>query len=161
MTTQAIATSQTIQELQLNPAVQGAVARQSSADFGMLMALMSSDFALPNDFAELANEAQDLNIAVSPEPKPLGDDETRSSAARISEQFHQGGLASAKLQHGLTPDALAYQTPEHQGLGEDVFHNLGYHQRQALTNASNKAELEPLVNKLIVNRRQAQLAYCA
>jgi hypothetical protein len=161
VSTTTIDTTASIQELQLNPAISRAVNTQSSADFGILMAMLNSDFALPKDAVDTSTNDSIANIKVAPEAKPIADDQAKINAAEISNQFHQGGLQSAKLQQALTPDALTYPTAEHQGLGEEVYHNLGYHHRKSLGQSIKVSTLEPLINALTTNLRESQLAHCA
>lgn len=161
MSTPIIDTTASIQELQLTPAISRAVNTHSSADFGMLIAMLSNEFALPKDAIDITPSDSISSIKISPQAALIADEQAKLNAAEISKQFHNGGLQSAKLQQALTPDALTYPADHHQGLAEDVYHNLGYHHRQSLGQPSKVTELEPLINTLTTNLRESQLAYCA
>ncbi|MGR5119123.1 VC2046/SO_2500 family protein [Vibrio astriarenae] len=135
-----------INELQIGSGINRAVHEGRRADFALFLSMFSHDIreVTPVDSIEEITTSDELlrkEFQLS-QPQSL-----RSSAASYdtsaeqARQFQQGGMASAKLSHYLTPEVLAFM-PEHTAdLPEEVYHNLSYHQLRHLNTPDNKAKL--------------------
>lgn len=152
-----------LNELQLGGGICNAVKTNSRADFALLVAMFSNDVreTTPVESVKKLDDPQAVlrkNLGV-PESQPLRSDaESYGKSAHIAQQFHQSGIQAAKLQQGLTPDALAYMTENTHDLGEEVYRNLSNHSLRTLK--SEPAELNSdghLYNELLLNRRQSQI----
>ncbi|GAL10146.1 potential queD like 2 [Vibrio astriarenae] len=135
-----------INELQAGNGINRAVHEGRRADFALFLSMFSHDIreVTPVDSIEEIVTSDDLlrkEFQLS-EPQAL-----RSSApsydtsAEQARQFQQGGMASAKLSHYLTPEALAYLPENTADLPEEVYHNLSYHQLRHLNTPDNTAKL--------------------
>jgi hypothetical protein len=152
-----------INELQCGQSVNQAVTQNRRADFALILAMLSGDprETTATEVIETAEHTDsDLRkhfALASPQPLRSGQ-ETYAYGAQISQQFHHAGISSAKLQHYLKPDALAY-SPEHTfDLDESVYHNLSGHQRRSLEEKEPEQTLTyGLYNQLVTNRRLSQI----
>jgi hypothetical protein len=161
-----------INELQCGETINQAISQARRADFSLLLAMLSHEVtetvgiteALPaQDMSETALETvleTPLRTHFSlPQPQPLqSSQETYFRGASIASSFHDGGMAGAKLQNYLQPDALAYLPEQTYQLDELVYHNLSGHSRRLLANEEIPPHLtQDLYNQLITTRRLSQI----
>lgn len=126
-----------ISELHFGQGISQAVTHGRRADFALLLALFSNDVRdnTPVDKIEAPPTTEQVlrqrfELA---EPQRLENDESSYQiSARQAALFHQGGMASAKLSHYLTPEVLTYRPQDTQGLPEEVYLNLSGHERRHL-----------------------------
>lgn len=155
-----------INELQLGDHICAAVEQHRRADFSLLIAMFSEDVRETVSIQHLNLESktesklrEELQV-----PKPVelrSNEHSYSKGARISEQFHQGGIQSARLQNGLNPDSLAYMTEHTHNLGEDVFRNLSFHSKRTLKSAPEPTISDHLYKKLVINQIESQIRQVA
>ncbi|MGL6259164.1 VC2046/SO_2500 family protein [Vibrio sp. WXL103] len=135
-----------INELQTGGNINRAVHEGRRADFALFLSMFSDDIreVTPVDSVEETITSDDLlrrelQLAT---PQPLrSDSASYDVGSENARQFQQGGMASSKLNHYLTPEALAY-LPEHtHDLPEEVYHNLSHHQQRRLNTPDQKAKL--------------------
>ncbi len=160
MSTTELHSINSIKSIDFNTQINGAVQTQSNADFAMLLALLNNEINEPH----IALPAEPEKIVDNTPKQPLfGAEQERLNGERVSELFHQGSITSAKLAHALNPEALAFRSELHHGLGEDVFHNLSYYQQQELVQEEEAPTnpLHSLHSSLIDNMRLSQLGRVA
>lgn len=155
-----------INELQLGDDICAAIEQHRRADFSLLVAMFSQDvretISIPPINTESKTELKLREELQVPNPVELHSNElSYNKGARISEQFHQGGLQSARLQNGLNPDSLAYVAERTHDLGEEVFHNLSFHTKRTLTHSPKPTLSDHLYQKLVVNQRESQIRQVA
>ncbi len=151
-----------INELQVGDNICAAVKQHRRADFALLVAMFSEDIRetvsiTPVDLTSNSeSELRDkLQVPISAELR--SNQESYLKGARISEQFHQGGLQSARLQNGLNPDSLAYLTEHTHDLGEDVYRNLSFHTKRSLKSTPAPTLTDHLYQKLVINQMRSQI----
>lgn len=152
-----------ISELNLGSGISHAVHQGRRADFSLMLALFSNDvrdntpveqIVQPNTTEALLRQRFELS-----EPQALRNDQSSYSiSARQADNFHQGGLASAKLCHYLKPEVLAYLPEDTQDFPEDIYLNLSGHERRHLAEKSVPESLPAdMYNQLVVAFRHDQL----
>ncbi len=126
---------------QQTSAISAAVEENRRADFAFLVAMFADDVC---------------ELALANNPALRSCSKSYDKSALIAQQFHQGGLHSARLQNNLNPDALAYMTEHTHDLGEEVYRNLSAHTQRSLspkaTEASSGAHL---YNALLLNQAKS------
>lgn len=144
-----------INELQIGTGISQAVLHGRRADFSLMLALFSNDVrdTTPVEAIEQVETTEDVlrqrfELQV---PQTLRSDQSSYQiSARQADLFHQGGLASAKLSHYLTPEVLAYLPEDTQDLPEEVYLNLSGHERRHLAQKTPKtllpSDLYPQLN---------------
>ncbi|BDU37915.1 VC2046/SO_2500 family protein [Vibrio nigripulchritudo] len=126
-----------ISELNVGNGISQAVNTGRRADFALLVSMFSNDVR-DNTPVEVIESPENSEQKLRKEfdlatPQPLrSNEETFTRSAQQADLFHKSGLASAKLAHGLSPDALAYMPEETFDLPEEVYHNLSCHERRKL-----------------------------
>ncbi|CED70996.1 VC2046/SO_2500 family protein [Aliivibrio wodanis] len=153
-----------INEVQFGSNLNHAMEAGRRADFALMMSLLSNDLR-ENTPVEKINE-KTLTENLLRQRFQLADaqilrsnEESYSRSASQANQFHNGGLASAKLQHGLAPDAMAYMPQDTCDLPEDVYHNLSGHQRRQLESGNEifNAIPQDLYNELVTAKRHSEM----
>ncbi|WP_434761871.1 VC2046/SO_2500 family protein [Vibrio fortis] len=149
-----------INELKFGTGINQAVEQGRRADFALLLSMFSDDVRdnTPLDAfsVEETTESklrQQFGVA---EPQPLRSNQSSYEiSAKQSQGFHQAGLPSAKLNHYLTPEALAFMPEGTHDFPEEVYHNLSTHERRKLAKQP-PAELPhaTLYNELTTAQRQ-------
>ncbi|MDV7103130.1 VC2046/SO_2500 family protein [Vibrio sp. TH_r3] len=152
-----------INQLQMGETICKAVSEKRRADFALLVAMFSDDVRDNTPLDQLSTQTiseQELHNQFQIPVKQLlrSNQDSYAKSAHIANNFHQGGITSAKLQHELNPDALAYMTEHTCDLGEEVYNNLSIHAQHSLV-ASKKAAIatNDLYQHLVVNRRESQI----
>ncbi|MCG9787644.1 VC2046/SO_2500 family protein [Vibrio barjaei] len=153
-----------ISELQCGTSLCRAVEQGRRADFSLILSMFSHD-------CRETGVIEDIDTAISDEAvlrqrfnvptaqKLQGELDDYQTSAAIANQFHQGGLASAKLQHYSTPEPLNYQPTDTRGLSEEVYQNLSGHTRRQLVQGSAKTpNVDYLYNRLSTAYRKDTLA---
>lgn len=133
-----------ISELNVGSGISQAVNTGRRADFALLVSMFSNDVRdnTPVETVETQEISDDrlrqqFDLA---EPQALrSNEESYERSALQANLFHKSGIASARLAHGLSPDALAYLPQGTHDLPEEVYHNLSGHERRKLaeTTATN------------------------
>ncbi|KQA99801.1 queuosine biosynthesis protein QueD [Vibrio metoecus] len=151
-----------ISELHFGQGISQAVTQGRRADFALLLALFSNDVR-DNTPIDKIHESptteqvlrQRFELA---EPQPLENDESSYQiSAKQAALFHEGGIASAKLSHYLTPEALTYRPQDTQGFPEEVYLNLSGHERRHLAEKTPTALLaKDFYHRLATAYRQDQ-----
>ncbi|WP_104401844.1 VC2046/SO_2500 family protein [Vibrio penaeicida] len=129
-----------ISELNVGSDISQAVNTGQRADFALLVSMFSNDVRdnTPVETVETQEVSDDklrqqFDLAT---PQTLrSNDESYERSAVQANLFHKSGIASARLAHGLAPDALAYLPQGTHNLPEEVYHNLSGHERRKLTEA--------------------------
>lgn len=135
-----------INELQIGTGISQAVLHGRRADFSLMLALFSNDVrdTTPVEAIEQVETTEDVLRQrfelQAPQTLRSGQSSYQISA-RQADLFHQGGLASAKLSHYLTPEVLAYLPEDTQDLPEEVYLNLSGHERRHLAQKTPKTLL--------------------
>jgi len=152
-----------ISELHFGQGISQAVTQGRRADFSLLLALFSNDVRdnTPVDKIDQTPTTEQLlrqRFELAP-PQPLANDHSSYQiSANQAAQFHQGGMASAKLSHYLTPEALTYRPQDTQGLPEEVYLNLSGHERRHLADKTPISLLaKDFYQRLATAYRQDQL----
>ena len=126
-----------INELKFGTGINQAVEQGRRADFALLLSMFSDDVRDNTPLDTLSVEEttesklrQQFGVA---EPQPLRSNQSSYDiSAKQSQGFHEGGLPSAKLNHYLTPEALAFLPEGTHDFPEEVYHNLSTHERRKL-----------------------------
>lgn len=140
-----------------------AVEENRRADFALLVAMFSDDLSesVPVETIDEITTSEDqlrveLNVAKAQALR--SNSQSYDKSAAIANQFHQGGMQSARLQNGLNPDSLAYLTEYTHDLGEEVYRNLSFHTQRALKSEPKTMKTDGyLYNELICNMRERQI----
>ncbi|MCG6218656.1 MULTISPECIES: VC2046/SO_2500 family protein [Vibrio] len=144
-----------INELQIGTGISQAVLHGRRADFSLMLALFSNDVrdTTPVEAIEQVETTEDVlrqRFELQAPQTLRSDQSSYQISARQAELFHQGGLASAKLSHYLTPEVLAYLPEDTQDLPEEVYLNLSGHERRHLAQKTPKtllpSDLYPQLN---------------
>ncbi len=153
-----------ISELQFGSNLNHAMEAGRRADFALMMSLLSSDLreTAPVEEANEKKLTEDLlrqRLQLAEAQLLRSNEESYSRAASQAHQFHNGGIASAKLQHSLAPDAIAYMPQDTYNLPEDLYHNLSGHQRRQLESGNESFHSIPqdLYNALVTAKRYAEM----
>ncbi|MDR9829615.1 VC2046/SO_2500 family protein [Vibrio sp. FNV 38] len=138
--------SNIINELQTGSGINRAVHEGRRADFSLFLSMFSHDIreVTPVDSIEEIITSDDILRKEFQLAEPQSLRSTTASydtSAEQARQFQQGGIASAKLNHYLTPETLAYLPQNTADLPEEVYHNLSYHQLRHLNTPDNKPKL--------------------
>ncbi len=159
-----------INELSLNADI-GKKINQSAhdglrSDFALMVSMFSDD---PEEFlpTEEVKQSHDVDKILRsqlgvPEPPPLQSaHDTYERGKKMAELFHGvegGGLAGAKLNDALTPDALVYLPEKTNDLPEDVYHNLSPHQKRKLApDKSPSRQPVDLYGDIVAARRMNEI----
>ncbi|QTG88921.1 hypothetical protein JTI77_01550 [Vibrio furnissii] len=144
-----------INELQIGTGISQAVLHGHRADFSLMLALFSNDVrdTTPVEAIEQVETTEDVlrqRFELQAPQTLRSDQSSYQISARQADLFHQGGLASAKLSHYLTPEVLAYLPEDTQDLPEEVYLNLSGHERRHLAQKTPKtllpSDLYPQLN---------------
>lgn len=144
-----------INELQIGTGISQAVLHGRRADFSLMLALFSNDVrdTTPVEAIEQVETTEDVlrqRFELQAPQTLRSDQSSYQISARQADLFHQGGLASAKLSHYLTPEVLAYLPEDTQDLPEEVYLNLSRHERRHLAQKTPKtllpSDLYPQLN---------------
>ncbi|UHJ59355.1 VC2046/SO_2500 family protein [Vibrio furnissii] len=144
-----------INELQIGTGISQAVLHGRRADFSLMLALFSNDVrdTTPVEAIEQVETTEDVlrqRFELQAPQMLRSDQSSYQISARQADLFHQGGLASAKLSHYLTPEVLAYLPEDTQDLPEEVYLNLSGHERRHLAQKTPKtllpSDLYPQLN---------------
>lgn len=144
-----------INELQIGTGISQAVLHGRRADFSLMLALFSNDVrdTTPVEAIEQVETTEDVlrqRFELQAPQTLRSDQSSYQISARQADLFHQGGLASAKLSHYLTPEVLAYLPEDTQDLPEEVYLNLSGHERRHLAQKTPKtllpSDLYPQLN---------------
>lgn len=144
-----------INELQIGTGISQAVLHGRRADFSLMLALFSNDVrdTTPVEAIEQVETTEDVlrqRFELQAPQTLRSDQSSYQISARQADLFHQGGLASAKLSHYLTPEVLAYLPEDTQDLPEEVYLNLSGHERRHLAHKTPKtllpSDLYPQLN---------------
>lgn len=144
-----------INELQIGTGISQAVLHGRRADFSLMLALFSTDVrdTTPVEAIEQVETTEDVlrqRFELQAPQTLRSDQSSYQISARQADLFHQGGLASAKLSHYLTPEVLAYLPEDTQDLPEEVYLNLSGHERRHLAQKTPKtllpSDLYPQLN---------------
>lgn len=154
-----------INEVQLGDNLSHAVEAGRRADFALMMSMLSNDLREQTPVEKIAedNTTEELlrrKFGVADAQTLRTDEESYHRAAAQADSFHSGGIASAKLHHGLRPDAVAHMPQGTYDLPEEVYHNLSGHERRSLENNATKimdAIPQDLYNELVVSKRSAEM----
>lgn len=152
-----------INELQFGNGINHAVHAGRRADFALILSMFSDDVR-DNTPVEKIDEVEITDALLRKrfelsEPQQLrSDSDSYANSAIQSEAFQKAGLPSAKLNHYLKPEVLAYLPEETFDLPEEVYHNLSGHQRRSLAEKQPR-NLMPadLYNQLVVAQRNFQI----
>ncbi|MFH4619068.1 VC2046/SO_2500 family protein [Vibrio furnissii] len=144
-----------INELQIGTGISQAVLHGRRADFSLMLALFSNDVrdTTPVEAIEQVETTEDVlrqRFELQAPQTLRSDQSSYQISARQADLFHQGGLASAKLSHYLTPEVLAYLPEDTQDLPKEVYLNLSGHERRHLAQKTPKtllpSDLYPQLN---------------
>lgn len=144
-----------INELQIGTGISQAVLHGRRADFSLMLALFSNDVrdTTPVEAIEQVETTEDVlrqRFELQAPQTLRSDQSSYQISARQADLFHQGGLASAKLSHYLTPEVLAYLPEDTQDFPEEVYLNLSGHERRHLAQKTPKtllpSDLYPQLN---------------
>ncbi|MCG6214350.1 hypothetical protein K6U56_20625 [Vibrio furnissii] len=144
-----------INELQIGTGISQAVLHGRRADFSLMLALFSNDVrdTTPVEAIEQVETTEDVlrqRFELQAPQTLRSDQSSYQISARQADLFHQGGLASAKLSHYLTPEVLAYLPEDTQDLPEEVYLNLSGYERRHLAQKTPKtllpSDLYPQLN---------------
>ncbi|WP_413284801.1 VC2046/SO_2500 family protein [Vibrio sp. MA40-2] len=153
-----------INQLQMGETVCRAVSEKRRADFALLVAMFSDDVRDNTPLEQLSTPSTSEHelhnqFQVAARQSLRSNQESYTKSAHIANNFHQGGITSAKLQHGLNPDALAYMTEHTYDLGEEVYNNISIHTQRSLTAAKKPiVAANDLYQHLVVNTRESQIS---
>ncbi|HAS63177.1 MAG TPA: hypothetical protein DCS35_11785 [Vibrio sp.] len=163
MQIEAINNISAINELQFGTGINHAVHEGRRADFALLLSMFSNDVRDNTpveqiDQIEITDQSLRRRFDLQSPQALQSDQSSYQISAQQAHQFHQGGLASAKLAHYLIPEALVYLPEQTHSLPEDVFHNLSLHQQRQLGEKEPK-KLMPfdLYNQLVEAQRTFQI----
>ena len=152
-----------INELQFGSGISHAIQEGRRSDFALILSLFSNDIrdAVPIEKVE-AHELNEQLLRAQlgvPQSQTLRSESNSYEIAKEqAKQFHQGGLLSAKLNHYLKPEALAYMPEGTFDLPEDVYQNLSGHERRSLSQPEKSAlSYGELHDKLITAQRLQQM----
>jgi len=152
-----------ISELQFGTGINHAVHEGRRADFALILSMFSDDVRDNTplekiDEVDTSEQALRKRFEIQPPQQLRSDQSSYEVSATQASLFHSSGLASTKLSHYLTPDALTYLPEDTHNLPEEVYHNLSGHQRRAMKEKEPK-ELMPidLYNQLIKAQRTFQI----
>ncbi|WP_194438790.1 VC2046/SO_2500 family protein [Vibrio fluminensis] len=152
-----------INELKFGTGINHAVHEGRRADFALLLSMFSSDVRDNTpveqiDNIEITDQALRQRFDLQLPQQLQADQSSYQISAQQAHQFHQGGLASAKLAHYLMPEALVYLPEQTHTLPEEVYHNLSLHQQRQLGEKEPK-KLMPfdLYNQLVEAKRTFQI----
>ncbi|WP_456295989.1 hypothetical protein M1D72_17190 [Vibrio sp. AK197] len=152
-----------INELQFGVGINHAVHEGRRSDFAFILSMFSDDVR-DNTPVEVVQEPQTTDEILRQRfelqaPQALRSDQSSYSiSAQQATQFHQSGLASAKLTHYLTPEPLTYLPEQTFDLPEEVYHNLSGHQRRHLAEKAPRQVIPAdLYNQLISAQRHDQI----
>lgn len=153
-----------ISEIQYGSNLNHAMEAGRRADFALMMSLLSNDLRENTPIEKIDDKkvTEDLlrqRFQLADAQILRSNEESYSRAASQANQFHNGGLASAKLQYGLAPDAMAYMPQDTCDLPEDVYHNLSGHQRRQLESGNEifNAIPQDLYNELVTAKRHSEM----
>ncbi len=152
-----------ISELNVGSGICHAVHQGRRADFSLLVAMFSNDVRDNTPVEQVENPITTDDILRErfelASPQSLRNDQSSYAiSAKQAENFHKGGLASAKLCHYLTPETLTYLPEDTQDLPEEIYLNLSGHERRHLAVKSPPKMLPAdLYNKLTTAYRHDQL----
>ncbi|WGW01195.1 VC2046/SO_2500 family protein [Vibrio sp. YMD68] len=152
-----------INELQFGSGINHAVHAGRRADFALILSMFSDDVRDNTPIEKIETpEITDQTLRKRFELQPLqqlrSDQYSYDISAAQANAFHYGGMASAKLNHYLTPEVLAYLPEDTHDLPEEVYHNLSGHHRRQLTENKNKTLIPiDLYNQLVVAQRSFQI----
>ncbi|MGV2989431.1 VC2046/SO_2500 family protein [Vibrio sp. E150_011] len=152
-----------INELQCGTSLSRAVVQGRRADFSLLLSMLSHDSRETSVVEEFDTSITDekalkKRFDVPTAQKLKGDLDDYSNSAAIANQFHQGGLASAKLHHYRSPEPLSFQPVDTQGLAEEVYQNLSGHTRRQLSKTKTNPTIDILYNQLSTAYRKDQIS---
>lgn len=158
-----------INEIQLGTGLNQAVESGRRADFSLMLALLSSELMenTPQDNVpeQIQTEQQLRAYFELPSPQPLTTSEhCYQRSADQAKAFHESGIASTRLLHGLQPTALTFPAENTKGLPEDLFHNLSVHERRKLPPEEPRpisASPKNLYTSLIHAKRTSELYHAA
>ncbi|MCW8346718.1 hypothetical protein MD535_11990 [Vibrio sp. ZSDZ65] len=153
-----------INELQCGTSLSRAVVQGRRADFALLLSMLSNDSRETSVIEDVDSAITDEAVLkkrfdVPTAQKLSGSLDDYDNSAAIAHQFHQGGLASAKLRHYSSPEPLSFQPTHTQGLTEEVYQNLSGHTRRQLTHgAPHQQQVDVLYNTLSTAYRKDQIS---
>ncbi|MFC5078163.1 Ribosomal S4P (gammaproteobacterial) [Vibrio thalassae] len=153
-----------INELQCGTSLNRAVEQGRRADFALMLSMFSHDCRETCVVEEINSVVSDEAVLrqrfnVPNVQKLQGDLDDYQTSATIAHQFHQGGMASAKLQHYSTPEPLDYQPQNTLGFSEEIYQNLSGHTRRQLTQGSiDRPNVDYLYNRLSTAYRKDTLS---
>ncbi|MBY6198001.1 VC2046/SO_2500 family protein [Vibrio hangzhouensis] len=156
--------AQLVNELQCGTSLNRAVEQGRRADFALMLSMFSHDCRETTLIEDIDTHETDeallrkrFDVPTAQKLQGLLDDYQTSAA--IANQFHKGGLASAKLQHYTAPEPLNYAPVDTQGLNEEVYQNLSGHTRRQLTEQGVlKPGVDALYNQLSTAYRKDTLS---